>query len=204
MVTTIIDFLVNSITSVVGLVGHAGTFSLMILTACGIPFPSEVTMPFSGFAVAEGKLIFFWVIVAGVLGDLTGALLAYWIGFRGGRPLVERYGKYILLSKHDLDTADRWFKNYGSITTFFGRMIPIIRTYISFPAGIAKMDVKKFALFTVLGAIPWLTFLTYMGTIMGENWEQIRDCLQSVDLAVGVFIVLFITWYIWRHIKHSK
>jgi len=204
MVTAIIDFLVNSITSIIGSVGYAGTFFLMILTACGIPFPSEITMPFSGFAVAEGKLIFFWVIVAGVLGDLTGALLAYWIGFKGGRPLVERYGKYILLSKHDLDTAERWFVNYGSITTFFGRMIPVIRTYISFPAGIAKMDVKKFALFTVLGAIPWLTFLTYMGTIMGENWEQIREYLQSVDLAVGVFIVLFITWYIWRHIKHSK
>jgi len=204
MVTAIIDFLVNSITSIIGSVGYAGTFFLMILTACGIPFPSEITMPFSGFAVAEGKLIFFWVIVAGVLGDLTGALLAYWIGFKGGRPLVERYGKYILLSKHDLDTAERWLVNYGSITTFFGRMIPVIRTYISFPAGIAKMDVKKFALFTVLGAIPWLTFLTYMGTIMGENWEQIREYLQSVDLAVGVFIVLFITWYIWRHKKHSK
>jgi len=204
MVTTIIDFLVSLITQIIGSVGYFGTFFLMVLTACGIPFPSEVTMPFSGFAVAEGKLIFFWVVTAGVSGDLVGALLAYWIGFRGGRPLVEKYGKYILLSKHDLDMADKWFKNYGSITTFFGRMIPILRTYISFPAGISKMDVKKFALYTVLGAIPWLTFLTYMGVIMGENWERIREYLRSVDLAVGIFIVLFLAWYVWRHIKHSK
>lgn len=204
MVTAIIDFLVHLITSIIGSVGYIGTYFLMALNACGIPFPSEVTMPFSGFAVAEGKLVFFWVIVAGVLGDLTGALLAYWIGFKGGRPLVEKYGKYILLSKHDLDTADKWFKNYGSVTTFFGRIVPIIRTYISFPAGIAKMDVKKFALFTALGALPWLVFLTYMGTIMGENWEQIREYLRSVDLAVGIFIVIFIVWYIYRHIKNSR
>ena len=204
MVTALIDFLANVIVQVIGYVGYGGTFFMMVLTACGIPFPSEVTMPFSGFAVFEGKLIFFWVIVAGVLGDLAGALCAYWIGYKGGRPLVEKYGKYILLSRHDLDMADRWFKNYGSATAFFGRMIPIIRTYISFPAGISKMDVKKFALYTVLGAIPWLVFLTYMGTIMGENWERIREYLHSVDLAVGIFIVLFLAWYIWRHIKHSK
>jgi len=131
-------------------------------------------------------------------------LLAYWIGYIGGRPLIEKYGKYVLISKHDLDLADRWFKNYGNATTFFGRVLPIVRTYISFPAGIAKMDIKKFSLYTFLGALPWCAALTYAGVKMGDNWDLIRTKLHNFDLLMAVIIVLLVVLYVWRHIKHSK
>ena len=139
-----------------------------------------------------------------MLGDLSGASLAYWIGFRGGRPLVEKYGKYILLSKHDLNLADKWFTNYGPLATFFGRILPIIRTYISFPAGISKMNYKKFLAFSALGSLPYVTALGYAGMKLGENWDSVRSAMQRFDKAIGVVLIILIVLYIWRHIKHSK
>ncbi len=204
MVTVILDFLANIVISTIDFSGYLGVFFLMFVESCGILMPSEVIMPFSGFLVYTGSLSFWIVVLMGTLGNLGGSLLAYWIGWKGGRPLVEKYGKYILLSKHDLDLADRWFKNYGSLTTFFGRLLPIVRTFISFPAGISKMDIKKFSIYTFLGALPWCAVLTYAGIKMGEKWEEIHDYLHNFDLTIGILIVLFIAWYVWRHIKNSK
>lgn len=140
----------------------------------------------------------------GTVGNLVGSLIAYWIGYRGGRPLIEKYGKYILISKHDLDIADRWFTNYGNATTFFGRVLPIVRTYISFPAGIAKMNIWQFSFYTFIGALPWCAALTYAGIKMGNNWELIREKLHNFDLAIAVLIIVFIALYVWRHIKHTR
>lgn len=204
MVTHIIDFLAVFITNTIGVLGYAGTYILMLLTSCGIPIPSEISMPFSGFAVAQGSLTLVGIIIAGVLGDVSGAMLAYWIGFKGGRPLVEKYGKYILLSNHDLDIADKWFTHYGAAATFFGRVLPIIRTYISFPAGISKMSFKKFVAFSVIGSIPYVTALAYAGMKLGENWSVIREKMKSFDTAIGVVVIILLILYIWRHIKHSK
>jgi len=204
MVTQIIDILAGFVVAVIAVLGYPGLFLLMLVESCGILMPSEVIMPFSGFLVADGKMNFWIIVLLGALGNLAGSLLAYWIGWKGGRPLIEKYGKYILLSKHDLDLADRWFTNYGSATTFFGRVLPIVRTFISFPAGIAKMDIRKFAIFTFLGAFLWCIPLTYAGVKMGENWEQIRAYLHKFDLTVGILIAVFFVWFIWRHIKHSR
>ncbi|MFA5927061.1 MAG: DedA family protein [Patescibacteria group bacterium] len=204
MVTDIIDILANFVVSTIDMIGYGGIFILMLVESAGIPMPSEVIMPFSGFLVADGKMGFWAVTLLGTVGNLVGSLLAYWIGAKGGRPLIEKYGKYILISKHDLDLADRWFRDYGSATTFFGRVLPIVRTYISFPAGIAGMNIWKFSFYTFLGALPWCAALTYAGIKMGNNWELIREKLHNFDLAIGITIVACIVLYVWRHIKHTR
>lgn len=201
MVTDIINILAQFVVHTIGVLGYPGIFLLMLLESCGIPMPSEVIMPFSGFLVADGRMLFWLVVAMGTLGNLAGSLLAYWIGYKGGRPLIEKYGKYILISNHDLDLADGWFKKYGDLTVFFGRLLPVIRTYISFPAGISKMNVKRFALYTTLGALPWTALFAWLGVKMGDNWELIREKLHNFDLLVGIIIIVLIILFICRHIK---
>jgi membrane protein DedA with SNARE-associated domain len=204
MVTNIIDILANFVVTTIGVIGYPGVFLLMFFESCGLLIPSEVIMPFSGFLVASSGFNFWLVALLGGLGNLVGSLLAYWIGWKGGRPLIEKYGKYILISKHDLNIADHWFNKYGELTAFFGRLLPVVRTFISFPAGIAKMDIKKFSIYTFAGAFIWSGALTYAGVKMGSNWEMIRAKLHNFDLAIGITIVLLIVLYIWRHIRHSR
>ncbi|MFA4995864.1 MAG: DedA family protein [Patescibacteria group bacterium] len=204
MVTDIIDILAQFVVHTIGILGYPGIFLLMMLESCGIPMPSEVIMPFSGFLVADGKMLFWLIVVMGTLGNLAGSLLAYWIGYKGGRPLIEKYGKYILISKHDLDLADRWFAKYGDLTVFFGRLLPVVRTYISFPAGISKMDVKRFSIYTTLGALPWTALFAWLGIKMGNNWELIREKLHNFDMAIGILVVACVVLFVLRHIKHTK
>ena len=202
MFTIIIDILANFVIQTIDLLGYPGVFFLMLIESAGIPMPSEIIMPFSGFLVAEGKMNFWAVSFIGALANLAGSLIAYWIGLKGGRALIEKYGKYVLISKHDLDLADRWFVKFGSATAFFGRLLPIVRTYISFPAGIAKMDIKRFSLYTFAGALPWSMLFTWLGVKMGGNWEQIREKLHNFDLAIFILLVIGVVWYVWRHLKH--
>ncbi|MDD5342583.1 MAG: DedA family protein [Patescibacteria group bacterium] len=204
MVTSLIDFLANIVTRTIDFLGYGGVFFLMLIESCGIPMPSEVIMPFSGWLVAEGKMSLWLIVAFGAIGNLAGSLLAYWIGAKGGRPLIEKYGKYILISGHDLDTADQWFRKHGDLTVFFGRLLPIVRTYISFPAGIAKMNLKRFSIYTLAGALLWSALFAWLGVKMGENWELIREKLHSFDLAIGILIILVVVWYIWRHLKHRN
>ncbi|MDD2807866.1 MAG: DedA family protein [Patescibacteria group bacterium] len=204
MISYLIDLLVNFAISFIGFFGYGGIFILMLLESCGVPIPSEVTLPFGGFLVAAGTMSFWLVVAAGTLGNLLGSLLAYWIGSRGGRPLIEKYGRYMLISKHDLDLADDWFKRYGNWTVFFGRLLPVIRTYISFPAGVAKMDVKKFSLYTVLGVLPWSILFTWLGVKLGDRWETIREQLHNFDLLIALVVVLLLAAYVWRHLKHRE
>src|SRR3989338_8372577 len=170
MITKIIDILAAVVIATIGFLGYGGIFLLMALESCGVPMPSEVIMPFSGFLVFKGEMNFWAVVFLGTAGNLAGSLLAYEIGRRGGRPLIEKYGKYILISHHDLNLADKLFVKYGQAVVFVGRLLPVVRTYISFPAGIAKMDLKKFALYTSLGALPWCILFTWLGVKMGANW----------------------------------
>ncbi len=204
MINAVIDFLIDFIIRTIDFLGYGGIFLLMLLESCGLPIPSEVIMPFSGFLVALGKMNFWSVTLLGAFGNLIGSLLAYWIGFRGGRPLIEKYGRYILISKHDLDLADRWFIKYGNFTVFFGRLLPVVRTYISFPAGIAKMNLKKFSFYTFIGALPWSALFAWLGVKMGDNWEIIRQRLHDFDLAILAIIILIVAFYIYRHLKHQQ
>lgn len=161
-------------------------------------------MPFAGFLVVSGKLGFWQIVFIGAFGNLVGSWLAYWIGKKGGRPLIEKYGKYFLIHNRDLDLADKWFLKYGELTVFFGRLLPVIRTYISFPAGIAKMDFKKFSLYTFAGALPWTALFAWLGVKMGNNWELIREKMHKFDMIMLIFVILLIILYVWRHLKYRR
>lgn len=202
MFTLIIDILAHFVVRTIDVLGYPGVFFLMFIESCGILMPSEIIMPFSGFLVADGKMNFWAVSFIGAFANLAGSLIAYWIGAKGGRALIEKYGRYILISKNDLDLADRWFARFGNLAVFFGRLLPIVRTFISFPAGIAKMEIKRFSLYTFAGALPWSILFTWLGVKMGNNWEQIRERLHNFDLFVLTLIIGGGTWFVWRHIKH--
>jgi membrane protein DedA with SNARE-associated domain len=194
----IIETLSNFIISVIEQLGYAGVFVGMTLESVGLPIPSEVIMPFAGYVVWEGGLTLIGITVAGTLGCLAGSLIAYYIGLWGGRPLLERYGKYVLISKRELDLADKWFDKYGDRAVFVSRLLPVVRTYISFPAGIVHMDVKKFSLYTVLGSLPWCFALAYIGVLLGPHWEDIKGLFRYLDIVVIVGIIALVAYLIYR------
>ncbi|MCL4472594.1 MAG: DedA family protein [Actinobacteria bacterium] len=204
MITSLIEFLGTFIKDIISALGYPGVFLAMAIESACIPLPSEIIMPFSGYLVFTGEFNLVLVGIVGALGNLAGSLLAYWLGARGGRPLIEKYGKYVLLSHHDLDMADRWFSRYGRSTVFFTRLMPVIRTFISFPAGISRMKLSTFSLYTFLGALPWSIFLAYVGFKMGENWDTLGGYFHKADIFIGILIVAGIVWYVWRHINNIK
>ncbi|MGB9371581.1 MAG: DedA family protein, partial [Halobacteriota archaeon] len=169
---TVIEQLSNFIITVIEQLGYAGVFVGMTLESVGFPLPSEIIMPFAGYVVWEGKLTLIGVTLAGTLGCLVGSLIAYGIGAFGGRPLLERYGKYVLIRTQELDLAEEWFKKYGEGAVFVSRLLPVVRTYISYPAGIVRMDVKRFSVYTVLGSLPFCFALAYVGVALGPHWED--------------------------------
>lgn len=204
MITTILVWLANLITEVISQTGYGGITFLMALESACIPIPSEIIMPFSGFLVFEGRFIFWQVVLWGAIGNLIGSIAAYLVGYYGGRPLIEKYGKYLLISFHDLEKADQWFNKYGQSTVFFSRLLPVIRTFISLPAGISRMDFKKFSFYTLAGSLLWSFVLTYAGVIMGKNWTALEIYFRKFQWVIGGLIVLVIIWWIWRHISNLK
>ena len=199
----ILSILTHWITGYISATGLSGVGLLMTLESAGIPIPSEVIMPFGGFLVASGQFTLLAVAMYGALGNLLGSLIAYYIGLYGGRPLVEKYGKYILLSKHDLDKTDKFFQKRGNLTVFVGRILPIVRTYISFPAGIAKMKLAPFIIYTFVGAFIWSYALALVGVRLGENWEAIKIVGRRFDILIALIILAGIAWYVKRHIRNN-
>ena len=199
-VQPIVHFVMSSISSL----GYFGVFWAMAIESACIPVPSEIIMPFSGFLAFKGQFNLLAVSIVGAFGNLAGSLLAYYIGRWGGLPLVEKYGKYVLISHHDIQKAHRWFDRHGKSTVFFTRLIPVVRTFISFPAGVSEMNVGVFSLYTFLGALPWSLFLAYVGYKLGANWGALGIYFHKADLAIGIMIAAGIAWYIWRHIRHLK
>jgi membrane protein DedA with SNARE-associated domain len=204
MMQSIIDAVVQWATHLIGAWGLPAVFFLMLLESACIPVPSEAIMPFAGFAVSEGTMTLFGITVAGVAGNVIGSWIAYWVGLYGGRPFIDKYGKYILLRHHHVELAERWFARYGPVAVFFSRCLPIVRTFISLPAGIARMPFWKFTLYTVLGCIPWVFFLGWLGTRLGENWEKIRPYLHYADYAVVAALVVIVVWAVWKWRKGRK
>ena len=202
--SAILSAVSHFIIEVVSRAGYAGVAGSMAIESGNIPLPSEVIMPFAGYLVFLGKLNLWWTGFFGAVGCLVGSVLSYWLGYWGGRPLIEKYGKYVLISRHDLNLADKWFRRFGEEIVFVGRLLPIIRTYISFPAGIAKMNFAKFSLYSFLGSLPWCLFLAWLGLKLGENWEKLRTYFHGLDWVIGVLILIGIIWWIWRHIRQSK
>ena len=184
--------------------GYFGVFFLMALESACIPIPSEIIMPFSGFLVWEGRFSLPLVTLLGALGNVIGSLAAYYAGFYGGRPLIEKYGKYFLVSKKEIDRAEAWFLKYGNFSIFFSRLLPVVRTFISFPAGISKMNIGKFTLYTFLGSLIWSFILTYIGVIMGENWQNIEGYFRKFDWLIVIIGLCFFAWWILKKIKNHE
>ena len=196
----IINSVVQWCTQLIGSWGLPAVFLLMLLESACIPVPSEAIMPFAGFAVSQGKLTLAGIVIAGVAGNLVGSWIAYAVGYYGGRPFVDRWGKYVLLRPHHLDTAQHWFDHYGAPVVFFGRMIPIVRTFISLPAGFGRMNFWKFTLFTVLGCVPWVAMLGYVGYKLGASWEKLQPYLHYADYLVVLALVVLVVYAVvrWR------
>ena len=190
--------------------GYAGVVVAMAIESAAIPLPSELILPFAGWMVSRGlhepltaaPWTYWGAVIAGVAGNTLGSLLSYGIGRIGGRPLLERYGRYVLISAHDLETADRWFARYGEATVFFSRMLPIVRTFISVPAGVARMPVWRFTLFSILGAVPWVMLLVWAGMILGDNWTQVKHSLRGLDYLIAAILLLGVGVFVWRHVRH--
>ena len=204
MIETIFEFLANTIIFVIETTGYVGIALLMALESANIPIPSEIIMPFAGFLVWEEKLNWWLVIFAGAFGNLLGSLVSYYLGKWGGRPFLERYGRYFFITRHDLDLGDRLFAKYGPITIFASRVLPIVRTFISFPAGMARMNIWKFSLYTFTGSFMWSMMLAYAGLITGENWDGLKEYFRTFDWLIAGIIVALGIWWIWRHIKLLK
>ncbi|MDQ6751426.1 MAG: DedA family protein [Actinomycetota bacterium] len=195
---SITDALVTFATNVVSDLGLPGIFGLMFLESACIPIPSEATMLFAGFNVHQGEYSLLAITVVGSLANLAGSWLAYAVGYFGRVELLERHGAKLHISKRQLEWADRWFERYGAPTVFFTRMLPIIRTFISLPAGVARMPFWRFTLLTLAGCIPWVFGLGYIGRQVGQNWTQWRDSLHYVDYAVAALVVAAIIWLVIR------
>ncbi|HSR13428.1 MAG TPA: DedA family protein [Thermodesulfobacteriota bacterium] len=201
MISNIIIFLSEWIIKVISLMGYPGIILLMGIESACIPLPSEIIMPFSGYLVFRGDFEIYRVGLAGAVGCVWGSVVAYYAGMYGGRPLVEKYGKYVLISAKDLDIADRWFARYGDWAIFFSRLLPVVRTFISFPAGVARMNMPRFILYTFVGSFPWCLGLAYIGMKLGQEWNTLGEYFHRFDIAIGVLIALGVAAYIWRHVK---
>ncbi len=204
MIARLLEALASLIIYVISLMGIPGVVLLMAIESACIPLPSEVIMPFSGYLVYLGKYSLWEVGLAGAVGCVVGSVPAYYLGMYGGRPLIEKYGKYILMSHHDLDLADRWFARHGEATVFFGRLLPVVRTFIAFPAGVARMDMKRFIAYTFAGSFPWCLGLAYVGMAMGEKWPTLRGYFHKFDILIGAVLVVGIVWYVRRHLKNRR
>jgi membrane protein DedA with SNARE-associated domain len=189
-----------------GAAGYLGVLIAMAIESAMIPLPSELILPFAGFLVSDpskveplthGRWEFWIVVIVATIGNTIGSLIAYAIGAWGGRPFLERYGKYLLIRHHEIELAERFFEKYGAPTAFFSRLLPIVRTFISFPAGVARMPIRTFIAYSTAGAFLWSILLVYAGTVLGANWVKIREALQPFDLLIAIAVVGLVLIFIW-------
>lgn len=204
MITFLIEKLSLFIMAGISSLGYTGIFVMMAIESACIPLPSEVIMPFSGYLVFQGRFNFWLVGLAGAVGCNVGSAVAYYVGAHGGRPFVEKYGKYVLISHRDLEWADRWFTRYGDATVFFSRLLPVIRTFIAFPAGVVRMNLLKFHLYTFAGSLPWCWVLAYAGMKLGERWTQLRVYFHKMDLVIGILLFLGVAYFLKRHLANNS
>jgi membrane protein DedA with SNARE-associated domain len=198
VLASITDPIVNAAVDVVDALGLSGVFVLMFAESACIPIPSEATMLFAGFNVSNGEYSLFAATAVGSIANLAGSWLAYWVGYIGRVDVLEKHGKKLHIKKSHLEWADRWFERHGDATVFFSRMVPIVRTFISLPAGVARMPFWRFSVLTLAGCIPWVFGLTFIGKQAGDNWEDWKDSLHYVDYAVGAGIVVALAYLFLR------
>jgi membrane protein DedA with SNARE-associated domain len=204
VLASLTDPIVNVAVDVVDAMGLAGIFVLMVLESACIPVPSEATMLFAGFAVSEGSYSLFAAVAVGSVANLIGSWIAYAAGYYGRVDILEKHGAKLHIKKKHLDWADRWFERHGDATVFFTRMLPIIRTFISLPAGVARMPFWRFTALTLAGCVPWVLVLTFIGKQAGDNWEKWKDSLHYVDYAVAAAIVIGIVYLVLRNRRRRR
>lgn len=204
MIEKIIAALATFIITVISTMGYGGIVLLMAIESACIPLPSEIIMPFAGYLVFKGELTLWGIALAGAVGCVVGSIPAYYLGMFGGRPLVEKYGKYVLISKRDLDMADRWFEKYGDVIIFIARLLPAVRTFIAFPAGVAKMNMTKFIIYTFVGSLIWCFLLGYAGMKFGQHWDSLKVYFHQFHYVIIVAGVIFVMWYVRRHFKNES
>ena len=205
MLAKIVPSLAGLIVGTISALGYGGIVVLMAIESACIPLPSEIIMPFSGYLVFTGRFDLVLVATAGAIGSNLGSSIAYAVGYYGGRPFIERWGGYIMMGRRELDWADRFFGRYGSVTVLVGRMLPVIRTFIALPAGIAGMPQLKFQFYTFVGSWPWCFALAYVGYKLGEQWDSnpvFKAIMQRFDIVIVGTIVIGVGGYIWWHVKH--
>ncbi|HEY7125260.1 MAG TPA: DedA family protein [Ktedonobacterales bacterium] len=210
---SITDAITNLIQNWYISLGYFGIVLAMAIESCCIPLPSEIVMPLAGYFVTKcatpdlhclNEFSLVGVAVAGTLGCLVGSVVAYGIGRTGGRPMLLKYGRYVLISQADSDRADRWFGRFGPPVAFFSRLLPVVRTYISLPAGIYQMNFVKFCIYTLLGSFPWCLLLAFVGYKLGNKFEQLGTIFHGADVVIGVVLVVLVALYVYRHIKHDR
>jgi membrane protein DedA with SNARE-associated domain len=203
MLEKIIAFVAVWIMSVISSMGYGGIILLMAIESACIPLPSEIIMTFAGYLVSKNEMTLLGIALAGALGCVLGSIPAYYVGMFGGRPLAERYGKYLLISKKDLDWADNAFAKHGQLIIFLGRMLPAVRTFIAFPAGVARMNMPKFVIYTFIGSFIWCGVLGYAGMKAGEHWEDLKVYFHQFHYVIIAAGVMFVIWYLRRHFKQE-
>jgi membrane protein DedA with SNARE-associated domain len=205
MIAHIIEILAAWITSVISAAGYGGVMLLMAIESACIPLPSEIIMPFSGYLVYTGRFSLLAVATWGAIGCNLGSVLAYEIGYYGGRPLAMKYGRYIFVTQHDLDIADRFFARWGSLAVLIARLLPVVRTFIALPAGIARMPRLRFHLYTFIGSWPWCFALAWIGMQLGEQWDKdprLKQWFHRMDGVILAVLLAGVAYFVWSHLKN--
>lgn len=204
MIASVITFLAKFIIASISALGYGGVVLMMAIESACVPLPSEIIMPFSGYLVSTGQFTLWGVSAMGAFGCVVGSVIAYWIGYYGGRPAIEKYGRYLLISRQDLDMAERFFEKYGNWAVFVSRLLPVVRTFISLPVGVARMKFWPFVVYTFLGSLPFCYFLAYIGKQMGDNWNTLGGYFHKFDVLIFLVFLAGFAWYVRRHLKRRK
>ncbi len=206
MIDQVITTLATWIVEVISAAGYFGVVILMAIESAGIPLPSEVIMPFAGYLVSIGRFSLVGAATMGALGCNVGSTVAYYVAASGGRAAVERWGRYILVSRHELERAERFFARYGAVTVFICRLLPVVRTFIAFPAGLARMPMLKFQIYTFLGSWPWCFGLAYVGMVLGSRWDsdpELRRLFHEFDALILLVLIAGFAWFVWSRWRQT-
>ena len=207
MIENILGVLATFTIAVISGGGYLGIVLLMAIESACIPLPSEIIMPFAGYLVSTGRFDLYLAATAGAIGCNLGSIVAYEVGKRGGRPVAERWGRYVLIGPGELDTADRFFARFGGIAVLIGRLLPVIRSFIAFPAGVARMPLVPFHIYTFIGSWPWCFGLAWLGMVLGDKWNsdpRVKAAFHSADAAIAVVLVAAVAFYIWHRVRGLK
>lgn len=190
----IADLLSGYIAQFISLIGYTGVFILMTLESAALPVPSEVVMSFAGYLAYRGIFNIYLITLIGAIGCTVGSIISYYVGLKYGRPTIEKYGKYVLIKSHHMGLAEKWFLKYGDKAVFFSRLLPVVRTFISFPAGIGRYDIRKLVIFSFVGSLPWCFALAYVGFFLGPFWKDIIGVFDKFDIIIVSIIIIIIIY----------